>query len=91
LKQSCKRLATIPTGRRPGGELSQYQNQARECKKSVVSLGVLAGAGFIESEIKALMAEFGAEEYSLPPEFAGQVLEFIRWYKGQAASTWSTY
>jgi soluble lytic murein transglycosylase-like protein len=65
-------------------ELSQYQNQAREMQRNLLyRLGVRSEEqDFIESEIKALMAEFGAEEYSLPPEFAGQVRELIRWHQG---------
>lgn len=65
-------------------ELSQYQNQAREMQKNLLyRLGVRSQEqDFIEAEIKALMAEFGAEEYSIPPEFAGQVREFIRRYQG---------
>lgn len=66
-------------------ELSKYQNQAREMQRNLLyRLGVRSEEqDFIESEIKALMAEFGAEEYSLPPEFAGQVREFIRRYQRQ--------
>ena len=65
-------------------ELSKYQNQARAMKRNLLyRLGVRSEEqDFVESEVKALMAEFGAEEYSLPPEFAGQVREFIRWYQG---------
>jgi cell division protein FtsB len=64
-------------------ELSKYQNQAREMQRNLLyRLGVRnEEQDFIESEIKALMAEFGAEEYSLPPEFAGQVRDFIRRYQ----------
>ena len=66
-------------------ELSKYQNQAREMQRNLLyRLGVRSEEqDFIESEIKALMAEFGAEEYSLPPEFADQVRGFIRRYQRQ--------
>jgi len=65
-------------------ELSDYQAQAREMQKKLLyRLGVRSQEqDFIEAEIKALMAEFGAEEYSIPPEFTGQVREFIRHYQG---------
>jgi soluble lytic murein transglycosylase-like protein len=65
-------------------ELNRYQSQAREMQKKLLyRLGVRSEEqDFIEAEIKALMAEFGAEEYSIPPEFAGQVREFIRRYQG---------
>jgi len=65
-------------------ELSQYQNQAREMQRNLLyRLGVRSQEqDFIEAEIKALMAEFGAEEYSFPPDFAEQVRKFIRRYQG---------
>ena len=65
-------------------ELNKYQTQAREMQRHLLyRLGVRSQEqDFVESEIKALMAEFGAEEYSIPPEFAEQVREFIRRYQG---------
>jgi soluble lytic murein transglycosylase-like protein len=38
---------------------------------------------YVEQEIKSLLAEFGAEEYSIPPEFIQQVNRFIRQYQGR--------
>jgi membrane-bound lytic murein transglycosylase D len=65
-------------------ELNKYQTQVREMQKNLLyQLGVRSKEqDFIESQIKALMAEFGAEEYSIPPEFMEQVREFIRRYQG---------
>ena len=37
---------------------------------------------FIEREIKALLKEFGAETYSIPPEFHDEVKRFIEQYQG---------
>jgi membrane-bound lytic murein transglycosylase D len=36
----------------------------------------------VEHNIKTLMAEFGAETYSVPPEFVSQVKRFIEHYQG---------
>jgi len=37
---------------------------------------------FIEREIRALLKEFGAETYSVPPEFVDEVKRFIQQYQG---------
>lgn len=37
---------------------------------------------FIEQEIRALLKEFGAETYSVPPEFVDEVKRFIQQYQG---------
>lgn len=64
-------------------ELNQYQDQALEMQKNLLyRLGVRnAEQDFIESEIKQLMTEFGAEEYSIPPEFVEQVRRFVQQYQ----------
>src|SRR5206468_12415158 len=36
----------------------------------------------VEQSIRTLMAEFGAETYSVPPEFVAQVKRFIEHYQG---------
>jgi soluble lytic murein transglycosylase-like protein len=65
-------------------ELETYQSQARQVQRNLLyRLGVRSEEqDFIESEIRQLMAEFGAEEYSIPPEFVEQVRRFIRQYQG---------
>jgi pSer/pThr/pTyr-binding forkhead associated (FHA) protein/soluble lytic murein transglycosylase-like protein len=37
---------------------------------------------FIEREIRSLLKEFGAETYSVPPEFVDEVKRFIKQYQG---------
>ncbi len=66
-------------------EVNNYQAQAHQVQKNLLyRLGVRSPEqDFIESEIKTLMAEFGAEEYSIPPEFVEQVRRFIRQYQGR--------
>jgi len=65
--------------------LDKYQERARKLQKSVLyRLGVRSSErDFIEDEIKTLLAEFGAEVYSVPPEFVEQVNRFIQQYQGR--------
>jgi hypothetical protein len=65
-------------------KLDLYGAQARVLQSNILyRLGVRDSKhDFVKSEIKQLMAEFGAEEYSLPPEFVVQVNRFIRQYQG---------
>ena len=41
----------------------------------------LSEQDFIRSEMKVLMHEFGAEEYSVPPEFVAEVNRFVRQFR----------
>jgi soluble lytic murein transglycosylase-like protein len=63
--------------------LDGYQKQALTMQKTLLyRLGVRSEEqDFVESEIKALLKEFGAEEYSISKEFAEQVRRFIRQYQ----------
>jgi soluble lytic murein transglycosylase-like protein len=64
-------------------KLNGYQQQALTMQKTLLyRLGVRSEEqDFVESEIKALLKEFGAEEYSISKEFAEQVRRFIRQYQ----------
>ena len=64
-------------------KLNGYQQQALTMQKTLLyRLGVRSEEqDFVESEIKALLKEFGAEEYSVSKEFAEQVRRFIRQYQ----------
>ncbi len=64
-------------------QLNEYQEQARSLQDSMFyKLGVEGREqAFIENEIRALMAEFGAEEYSIPPEFSEQVGVYVESYR----------
>ena len=63
--------------------IEEYQARARELQDSV--LFQLSSGGrqdaFIQAEIKTLMKEFGAETYSIPPEFTEQVQRFIEQFQ----------
>ncbi len=63
--------------------LGQYQDRAVALQRNLFyKLGVRGQTqALVEREIKTLMAEFGAESYSIPPEFVEQVNRFIQQYQ----------
>jgi membrane-bound lytic murein transglycosylase D len=64
-------------------ELDSYQNRAESLEKSVFyRLGVRENESFITKEIRRLMSEFGAEVYSIPPDFTVRVNHYIEQYQG---------
>jgi soluble lytic murein transglycosylase-like protein len=64
-------------------QLDQYQDQARALQSNLLyRVGNWQREESVKREIKALMAEFGAETYSIPPEFQEQVNLFIQQYQG---------
>jgi len=64
-------------------KLNGYQQQALTMQKTLLyRLGVRSEEqDFVEAEIKALLKEFGAEEYSISKEFTEQVRRFIAQYQ----------
>lgn len=64
-------------------KLNSYQQQALAMQKTLLyRLGVRSEEqDFVESEIKALLKEFGAEEYRISKEFTEQVRRFISQYQ----------
>ena len=69
--------------------LNQVEQQAREVQNSVFYK--LAPEdhprSFVEQEIRTLLAEFGAESYSIPPQFVQEVDRYIRYYQTQDRGT----
>ena len=64
-------------------ELDEYQTQARQLEHSLLfRLAPHEKEDFLTSEIRALMAEFGAEVYSVPTEFAERVGHYIELDQG---------
>lgn len=63
--------------------LSHYEEQARKLQDSMFYRFGVEGReeAFIKREIRALLAEFGAERYSIPPEFVEQVKRFVDRYQ----------
>jgi soluble lytic murein transglycosylase-like protein len=64
-------------------KLNGYQQQALTMQKTLLyRLGVRnEEQDFVEAEIKGLLKEFGAEEYSISKEFTEQVRRFIGQYQ----------
>ncbi len=63
--------------------LDQYQGQALALQNTLLyRVSSFEREEFIKHEIRALMAEFGAETYSIPPEFVEEVKRFIQRYQG---------
>jgi pSer/pThr/pTyr-binding forkhead associated (FHA) protein len=64
-------------------QLAAYQQQAEALKRNLLyRLGVREPEGFVIHEIRAVLADFGAEVYSVPPDFADRVNHYIRQYQG---------
>lgn len=64
-------------------QLSEYEGQAQALQGNLLyKVGVREHETRLVREIRSLMAEFGAEVYSLPPEFVEQVDRFIQRYQG---------
>ena len=65
-------------------ELTEYQGQAERLERSLLyRVGVQEKGGFLTGEIRMLMAEFGAEVYSVPPDFVERVDYYIQRYQEQ--------
>ena len=64
-------------------QLGDFQNRAASLERNLLfRIGVREGEAFVTHEIRTLMAEFGAEVYSVPPEFTERVNHHIRQYQG---------
>ncbi|HVX67877.1 MAG TPA: transglycosylase SLT domain-containing protein [Bryobacteraceae bacterium] len=82
-----RQLAATETSREQADrlalELDRYQSQGRELARSpFYRLGVRQNEDFLTREIATLLAEFGAEVYSIPPEFRTAVQRYLRQYQG---------
>lgn len=65
-------------------ELAAYQGEARRLEGSLLyRVGVRQEDDFLTREIRMLMAEFGAEVYSVPPDFVERVAHYIQRYQGE--------
>ncbi len=65
-------------------ELAQYQGEGERLERSLLyRVGVREQGGFLTREIRVLMAEFGAEVYSVPPDFVERVDHYIQRYREQ--------
>jgi hypothetical protein len=79
----ARRNAAGPDADQLINQLDAYQGQAEELQRSVFyRVGVHPKEDFVASEIRRLLAEFGAEAYSVPPEFTDRVNLYIARYTG---------
>jgi membrane-bound lytic murein transglycosylase D len=68
---------------RLASELDRYQSQGRALASSpFYRLGVRQHEDFLAREIGTLLAEFGAEVYSIPPDFRTAVQRYLDQYEG---------
>jgi soluble lytic murein transglycosylase-like protein len=64
-------------------QLDRYEDRARALQNTLLyRVGAFEREESIKREIKALLVEFGAEIYSIPPEFLAEVKRFIQQYQG---------
>jgi len=65
-------------------QLGIYQNEAESLQRSLLyRLGSAGQEGdFVTRELRSVMAEFGAESYSFPPEFIDRVNHYIQQDQG---------
>ena len=64
-------------------QLDRYEDRARALQNTLLlRVGSFQREESIKREIKALLVEFGAETYSIPPEFLAEVKRFIQQYQG---------
>jgi pSer/pThr/pTyr-binding forkhead associated (FHA) protein len=64
-------------------QLSGYQEQAQTLQRSLLyRLGPHDEGDFVTRELRAVMAEFGAEVYSIPPDFVERVNHYIERDRG---------
>jgi membrane-bound lytic murein transglycosylase D len=72
-----------PERERLYSELSDYQSQAVNLERSLFyRVGIRENESFVTRQIREVMGEFGAEVYSIPPQFSDAVNEYINRYQG---------
>jgi pSer/pThr/pTyr-binding forkhead associated (FHA) protein len=63
--------------------LEDYQREAQQLQGSLLYRFTGAQEDLVTSNIRTLMAEFGAEVYSVPPEFTERVKHYLNQYQGE--------
>jgi hypothetical protein len=65
-------------------QLGAYQDQAENLQRSMLyRLGGVQEDDFITRQLREVMAEFGAEVYSIPPDFTDRVNHYVQQDQGQ--------
>lgn len=68
-------------------QLDQFQGQAKALESTVLYRLAREPEDPLTRDIRSLMTEFGAETYSIPPEFLDSVKSFIERYQGPDRGT----
>ena len=63
-------------------QLETYEGEARQLEQNPLYRFVGGKEDFVTRELRALLAEFGAEVYSVPPEFTERVQFYLDQYLG---------
>ena len=63
-------------------QLDTYQGEAEQLQRNLLYRVGIREPDFVTDEIRRLMAEFGSEVYSVPPEFTERVKHYIEQYQG---------
>ena len=64
-------------------QLGDYQSEAESLQRTLLyRLSALRSGDFVTTELHAVMAEFGAEVYSIPPDFVDRVNHYIKQDQG---------
>jgi soluble lytic murein transglycosylase-like protein len=63
--------------------LDEFEGRAKALDSTLLyRIAARGREDLVTSEIRSLMAEFGAETYSIPPEFLDEVKRFLKQYQG---------
>ncbi len=87
IRQLEAKLAKVSQGSAEAEQLAtalgQYEDQAQALSKNLLYRIAIRDSGdFVTREIRILLAEFGAEVYSVPPGFVQEVNTYLRQYQG---------
>jgi hypothetical protein len=63
-------------------QLEAYQGEVQQLERNPLFRIVRGQEDFVTREIRTLMAEFGAEVYSVPPEFTERIRHYLDQYQG---------
>jgi hypothetical protein len=82
-RQLQRTTESYPEADRLATELDRYEGQLAQLERNpLFRIGGRGNQDLLAREIRSLMAEFGAEVYSIPPEFAERVTHYIEQYQG---------
>jgi soluble lytic murein transglycosylase-like protein len=63
-------------------QLDAYEDEAEQLQRNLLYRLSVHDQDFVTDEIRRMMAEFGSEVYSVPPEFTERAKHYIQQYQG---------